>query len=103
MAEIENLNWWRKGCFVLWGKDPHEIAATVSSQAIGDVIKRISVKFFLFAAAGTVYVLVFRLYVASLLVENSTGLTSMQTLLWSFACSADYFLGTNIMDCIMHF
>lgn len=84
----------------LWGKSAHEIAHAVSSSSTGIVIEKMLITSIWFVISYVAYIAVFRMYVAPILVEDATGLTSTQAFFWPFAYSIDFYFGTELINYI---
>lgn len=100
--EINSLGSVKRLFNQLWGKSPHELAHAISHRTIETVMKEITVKLLQIGVAMLFYVVLFRMVVAPMLIGGSTGLTLLQSLLWPFAYSLDFFTGSELAIFIEH-
>ncbi len=84
----------------LFGKKSYQIASEISRKAVPVIIKSIFKKLVYFIIAAVFYILVFRLYVAPVIIMNETHLSIIQSYLWPFFYSIDYFFGTTFIEIV---
>lgn len=101
-SDIDGLGVFKGTLNKLWGNSAHEIARSVASSAIGVVVENILIKSIWFLVAFTVYISVFRMYVAPILIDDATGLSLVQAFLWPFAFSVDFYFNTGFLSYVMN-
>lgn len=96
-SEINNKNFIVRGLNSLFGKNSSEIASDIAYFATRLVFRKLIIFSFIIGLVTGAYVLIFRIIVAPVLIEESTGLGIFQAALYPIAVSIDYFFNTNII------
>lgn len=90
--EIDNLGFFSSVANKLFGKSAYEIASEVKERTIISVWPRIIMKIISFIIVFLLYVAVFRLFVAPILIKEATELNTVEAFFYPFFYSFKYFL-----------
>lgn len=98
ISQISKMNIFKKGLNRIFGESPSNIAYSIASSTTSIVIKKVTLIVIILTISFTAYVVIFRIIVAPILIDNSTQLNVFQAILYPLLYTMDYFFNTNILS-----
>lgn len=83
---------------IVFGKSSSAIAKEITQKALYLTLSRTLISLVLLALVIGVYLLVFRLLLAPVLLEETTNLNTLQALFYPLALTSDTFFGTKLLN-----
>lgn len=90
--EYDNMAWYEKIFNSWFGKPAHEVADEITKAAVRDTFKLVSMKIVHIVVFVTTYIVVFRLVVAPIMIQDVTSFTLFQAFICPFFYAFDFFL-----------
>lgn len=96
-TQLQRKNFLLRGLNAVFGQSPEQIARKVSDHATRLVLNKVLAYLAVAVAATLTYILVFRLMVAPVLIEDATGLGLIDAAVYPLLVSIDYFFGSDLL------
>lgn len=97
-CKINNMNFISRALNDMFGRSASSIAYSISRSTTNIVIKKVTSVAVILAIIFFVYVVVFRVMVAPVLIESTTELNVFQAALYPLLYTVDYFFNVNILS-----